>query len=154
MTLDFTGFDFFTFDCYGTLINWEQGILGALRPILETHGVRKTDDEILATYGEIEPPLQNPYRRYREVLRQVVREFGIRNGFAASEDEIPAWRGLSRARLARRNAASSVRRFEFMSFISLPVPSGGWYCQSQARAVSPSRFARLLTSAAWLRQSP
>lgn len=88
MSLDFDHFDFFTFDCYGTLINWEQGILGALRPILQAHGVKMSDDEILALYGAIEPPLQEPYQRYREVLRQVVREFGKWNGFMVSEEEM------------------------------------------------------------------
>ena len=88
MPLDFSRFDFITFDCYGTLINWEQGILGALRPILQSHDVVRSDDEILAEYGEIEPPLQNPYRRYREVLREVVREFGKRRGFGANETEM------------------------------------------------------------------
>ncbi len=88
MTLDFTRFDFFSFDCYGTLINWEQGILSALRPILERHGAHLTDDEILKLYGEIEPSLQDPYRRYREVLRQAVRAFGDRTGFEASEEEM------------------------------------------------------------------
>jgi 2-haloacid dehalogenase len=88
MSLDFNNFDYLSFDCYGTLINWEQGILGALRPVLQAHGVSMSDDAILAMYGEIEPPLQNPYQRYREVLRQAVREFGKRKGFSATEEEV------------------------------------------------------------------
>ncbi len=88
MPLDFGRFDYLTFDCYGTLINWEDGILGALRPILTSHAIHLADDEILKLYGEIEPPLQNPYRRYREVLREVVREFGDRSGFAATNQEM------------------------------------------------------------------
>jgi 2-haloacid dehalogenase len=88
MSVDFANFDFITFDCYGTLINWEQGILGALQPLLHAHGISLSDDEVLAAYGEIEPILQNPYRRYREVLRELVREIGRRHGFAASEQEM------------------------------------------------------------------
>jgi 2-haloacid dehalogenase len=88
MTLDFSHFDYLTFDCYGTLINWEQGILGALRPILQSHGVVLSDDAVLAVYGEIEPKLQRPYQRYHEVLRGVVREFGKQTGFTASEAEM------------------------------------------------------------------
>ncbi len=90
MLLNFADFDFLTFDCYGTLINWEQGILGALQPILQTHTVVLSDAAVLAVYGEIEPKLQHPYQRYRDVLRGVVRELGKRTGFAASEAEMNA----------------------------------------------------------------
>ena len=41
--LDFSRFQFLTFDCYGTLINWESGILPVLRRILAAHG--KTADD-------------------------------------------------------------------------------------------------------------
>ena len=33
--LDFSRFEYLSFDCYGTLIDWESGILGYLRPLLE-----------------------------------------------------------------------------------------------------------------------
>jgi 2-haloacid dehalogenase len=90
MTLDFSRFEFLTFDCYGTLINWEQGILSVLRPMLHVHGVALSDDAALAVYGEIEPKLQNPYQRYREVLRGVVHDFGTRVGFEATAAEMQA----------------------------------------------------------------
>lgn len=85
--LDFSPFQALTFDCYGTLIDWETGLLGALRPILRAHGSKLGDDQILALYAELEPLAQNPYRRYREVLAEVVRGFGKRLGFKASEEE-------------------------------------------------------------------
>lgn len=88
MALNFDQFDYLSFDCYGTLINWEQGILGALRPILQAHDVILGDDAVLAVYGEIEPRLQHPYQRYREVLRGVVRAFGKQTGFEATEAEM------------------------------------------------------------------
>jgi 2-haloacid dehalogenase len=90
MPPDFNSFEFLTFDCYGTLINWEQGILGVLRPILQTHGVALGDDAVLAVYGEIEPRLQSPYRRYAEVLRQVVGELGRKMKFVPTEAEMQA----------------------------------------------------------------
>ena len=52
--MDFERFEILTFDCYGTLIDWEQGILGALRPVLERHGRSATDDELLEQYGRLE----------------------------------------------------------------------------------------------------
>lgn len=85
--LDFSRFRAITFDCYGTLIDWETGLLGALRPLLRTHGSKLRDEQILALYAELEPAAQNPYRRYREVLQEVVRGFGKRLGFQASEAE-------------------------------------------------------------------
>lgn len=88
--LDFARFHALTFDCYGTLIDWETGLLGALRPILRAHGSKLRDEQILALYAELEPLAQNPYRRYREVLQEVVRGFGQRLGFQASDAEVHA----------------------------------------------------------------
>ena len=86
-SLDFEQFRVMTFDCYGTLIDWESGLLGAMRPILRSHGQTLSDKEILQVYGELEPKEQNPYRRYREVLANVVRGFGNRLGFRVSRQE-------------------------------------------------------------------
>jgi 2-haloacid dehalogenase len=86
--LDFSRFRVITFDCYGTLINWESGILGALRPILMAHGASIDDAEILRLYSELEAEAESSrYQPYREILREVVRGFGVRLGFRASEDE-------------------------------------------------------------------
>ncbi|HKW26548.1 MAG TPA: haloacid dehalogenase type II [Terriglobales bacterium] len=85
--LNFSRFRAITFDCYGTLIDWETGLLGALRPIMRAHGSKLRDEQILALYAELEPAAQNPYRRYREVLEEVVRGFGKRLGFQVSEAE-------------------------------------------------------------------
>ncbi len=86
--LDFSRFHVITFDCYGTLIDWETGILGALRPILMAHGASIDDAEILRLYGELEAEAESSrYQPYREILRDVVRGFGVRLGFRASEEE-------------------------------------------------------------------
>jgi len=86
-SLDFERFKVITFDCYGTLIDWETGLLGAIRSILRTHNVSLSDAQILQIYGELEPRAQNPYRCYRDVLASIVRDFGDRLGFAASDAE-------------------------------------------------------------------
>ena len=86
--LDFSRFRVVTFDCYGTLINWEAGILGALRPIFAAHGVQIDDAEILRLYGEFELEAQTgEYRSYREVLRSVVARFAQHFGFEADTAE-------------------------------------------------------------------
>ena len=91
--LDFSQFRVITFDCYGTLINWELGILGALRPILSAHGAHLDDAEILRVFGELEAEAEGGvYRSYREVLRDVVLGFGERLGFhtkPAERDSLP-----------------------------------------------------------------
>jgi 2-haloacid dehalogenase len=86
--LDFDRFSVLTFDCYGTLIDWERGILAALRPILERHGVALQDDQILELYGEFESEAERgAYRPYAEILAQVVDDFGRRLGFRPSAEE-------------------------------------------------------------------
>jgi hypothetical protein len=57
-TMDFGAFDALTFDCYGTLIDWERGIINALQPVLALHGVQTTEDEHLERYASRESPLE------------------------------------------------------------------------------------------------
>jgi 2-haloacid dehalogenase len=86
--LDFSRFRVITFDCYGTLIDWESGILGALRPILFAHHAQMDDSEILRLYGEFEAEAEaGEYRSYREVLRDVVTRFGRRLNFEPTSPE-------------------------------------------------------------------
>ncbi|HXW91359.1 MAG TPA: haloacid dehalogenase type II [Terriglobales bacterium] len=86
-SFSFDRFEAISFDCYGTLIDWESGLLGALRPILRRHGQNLGDAQILEIYGKLEPEAQKPYRRYREVLAEVARGFGRRLGFAVARAE-------------------------------------------------------------------
>lgn len=81
--LDLRAFSVLTFDCYGTLIDWERGILDALRPVLRVHDVSIDDEEALAAFGELESAVEaGPYRRYRDVLREVLIGIGDRYGFS------------------------------------------------------------------------
>ncbi|MBX9256042.1 haloacid dehalogenase type II [Desmonostoc muscorum CCALA 125] len=78
-----------TFDCYGTLIDWENGILGGLKPVLLAHNKNLDDNQILELFGEFEAELeQGEYIKYREVLRRVVQKFGERIGFEPTAEEI------------------------------------------------------------------
>jgi len=86
--LDFDQFAYLTFDCYGTLIDWERGIVQALRPVLASHGVELSDDEMLERFGELESAAEKaPYKRYREVLATVLDGFGEAFGFTPTTDE-------------------------------------------------------------------
>jgi 2-haloacid dehalogenase len=87
--LDFTHFEILTFDCYGTLIDWETGILSALRRILSAHGKKIDDAKLLKLYGDFEQlSEQDPFHPYREVLQSVVRRFGAELGFDPAAEEI------------------------------------------------------------------
>ena len=89
--MDFSRFTTISFDCYGTLIDWESGILPVLRAVLVRHAHNLADAAILELYGEFEAEAENgPYQSYREVLQSVVRAFGERLNFEASPDEIRA----------------------------------------------------------------
>ena len=75
--MELTGVRWLTFDCYGTLIDWESGILGEVRPLLAARGIPARDEEILARYAEFEAREERgPYKLYREVLRNVMSELG------------------------------------------------------------------------------
>ncbi|HSZ63432.1 MAG TPA: haloacid dehalogenase type II [Terriglobales bacterium] len=87
--MDFSRFTALSFDCYGTLIDWEAGILPALRAVLRNHGIKMSDPAILELYGELEAAAESgTYQSYRKVLESVVRGFAARFDFAASTDEI------------------------------------------------------------------
>ena len=91
MTLNPADFDALTFDCYGTLIDWEAGLLAALRPLLEKHDRFLSDEETLELYAEIEPAIQaEGVIAYRAVLRMVVYEFAARLGFGLDAGDAQA----------------------------------------------------------------
>jgi len=92
--IDFNRFDVLTFDCYGTLIDWESGLLEAFRGILGPRGVETDDEALLERYAAHEGALEaGPYLRYREVLAQaadaVCRELGVE----ATPEELAAFGG-------------------------------------------------------------
>jgi len=87
--MDFSRFTTISFDCYGTLINWESGILPVLRAVLGNHGHSLPDATILELYGEFEAEAEGgTYQSYRDVLQEVVRGFEDRLRFEASSAEI------------------------------------------------------------------
>lgn len=86
--LDFSRFQILSFDCYGTLIDWETGIFSALRPVLTAHSKTVPEAQLLELFGEFEAEAeQGPFRPYREVLQKVVHSFGLRLGFVPTDAE-------------------------------------------------------------------
>jgi 2-haloalkanoic acid dehalogenase type II len=69
-------FESLSFDCYGTLIDWETGIRTALTDWAASNGVSL--DEVIARFGAIESQVQkeDPSRLYPAVLAEVLRRMG------------------------------------------------------------------------------
>lgn len=93
-------FDVVTFDCYGTLIDWEDGIWSAFQGLAAQHGWTVSREGVLGAYQTVEPVVEaEEYRSYRETLaeasRRVARTFG-HDLPSGSEDflaaSLPAWR--------------------------------------------------------------
>ncbi len=112
-SLDYGAFDALTFDCYGTLIDWEAGILAALRPVLAAHGAEHGDDELLAAYGRHEAELEaGPYLSYREVLAEALRRMGDEWGFTPTEEERAAFGGSVADWPAFADSAAALKQLE------------------------------------------
>ena len=86
--MNFDQFECLSFDCYGTLIDWETGIVSALSPILEAHDVRISREDLLELYGRAESEIESgPYAPYREVLKGVLSSIGEVFDFKPDSDE-------------------------------------------------------------------
>jgi 2-haloalkanoic acid dehalogenase type II len=74
-----------SFDCYGTLIDWEAGLSEALRPLAARAG--KSPEELLEAYGPIEHDLEeiHPGMRYSQLLEKVHER--LRDDFGVDRDE-------------------------------------------------------------------
>ena len=88
--LDFINYSALSFDCYGTLIDWETGILEALAPIFDQHGISIPSDKTLELYGDFESEIEqdNGFIMYKDVLKKVIANFGRMYGFIPSLQEI------------------------------------------------------------------
>jgi 2-haloacid dehalogenase len=85
----FGDFDVLSFDCYGTLIDWETGLVQALHPILQAHGVQQGDEEVLAAYAVAEAAAEGgAYQGYRAVLATALRDLGALYRFTPSPEEL------------------------------------------------------------------
>jgi len=90
--LQFDQYEVLTFDCYGTLIDWETGIWEALRPVFAAHQVKLQAEQALELYGELEATAEaGQYQEYKSILRVVLAGFGARLGFTPSAAELQSF---------------------------------------------------------------
>lgn len=110
-------FDIITFDCYGTLIDWESGIVNALQAEAARAGVALDRGQIIEAYMAEEPAVEaQPYRLYRDVLGETARRVAASLGLEVARDRagflaesLPDWQPFpdtnpSLERLARKFA--------------------------------------------------
>ena len=91
-----TDFKALTFDCYGTLIDWETGMIEALKPLTSKTSRALSRNEILETHArhETSQQVQTPTKIYRELLPIVYRRMAEEWGVSASWSACVAY-GLS-----------------------------------------------------------
>ena len=110
MALDLDRFDVLTFDCYGTLIDWETGLLAALRTALPGAGA-VADDPLLETYARHEAEAEEPpYRTYREVLGAGVRGVAADIGATVTDEAVARFSESVREWPAFPDSAEALRR--------------------------------------------
>ena len=114
--LDLTNFKALSFDCYGTLIDWEAGLGAVLVPWAREQGLDLTDEQLLLAYGDNEAEVQTetPAALYPDVIATAFRRTGEGLDRPVSDewatrlgDSVPDWPTFpdsadALARLARR----------------------------------------------------
>ena len=90
---DFDRFGAMSFDCYGTLIDWETGIANALRPWAARSGLELDDQALLAAYGSTETHVEDdmPSALYPVILGETMRRVGAVLGAAVTDDDAEAF---------------------------------------------------------------
>jgi 2-haloalkanoic acid dehalogenase type II len=98
--MNLLSFKALTFDCYGTLIDWESGILAELKPWVAASGRTLSDDQILEGFGEEESrrEMATPAKLYPGILADTFRALGRRWENPASDAQaaefgrsVPRW---------------------------------------------------------------
>ncbi len=107
-----SNYQWITFDCYGTLIDWESGIAAAFEKMAMAGGTPFDRAYILKLYRKYEAEEELVYRKYRDVLTRVARRICMESGFQSSgydflADSLARWRpfpdtNAALQRLARR----------------------------------------------------
>ena len=92
-------YDIITFDCYGTLVDWEGGISGAISEAATAAGFEIPRDRIMQAYLQVEPTIQaSEFRSYREILAEAASRTAKVLGWTIEvgesgflPDSLPGW---------------------------------------------------------------
>ena len=92
--IDYGQVEVLTFDCYGTLIDWEAGIGAGLGAIAAANGSDVPVEELLERYAGHEAALEGgPYLRYRDVLAGACRRVCGDLGISPTDEQVAAFAG-------------------------------------------------------------
>jgi 2-haloacid dehalogenase len=98
--VEFTDFEALSFDCYGTLIDWEAGLLAVLGPWARARGLALADEELLTAYAQVEAVVEaeHPAETYPGILARGMRLLGENLGAEVTADDaatlarsVPDW---------------------------------------------------------------
>ncbi len=98
--MNLADYDVLSFDCYGTLIDWETGIAAVLAPWAREVGLELSDEELLVAYADNEARVarEMPTALYSVVLAEAFRRTGETLGRPVSEqwarrlgESVPEW---------------------------------------------------------------
>ena len=98
--MNLADYDALSFDCYGTLIDWEAGMSSVLAPWAREVGLDLTDEELLLVYAENEVRVEreNPTALYPTILAESFRRIGASLGVEVSDEwaerlgaSVPSW---------------------------------------------------------------
>jgi 2-haloacid dehalogenase len=85
-------FDALSFDCYGTLIDWETGLAAVLRPWADAHGLDLSDEQLLTVYAthETQAEADHPTDLYPRILARALHALGADLRVPVGDDEAEA----------------------------------------------------------------
>jgi 2-haloacid dehalogenase len=91
--VNFADFEALSFDCYGTLIDWETGISAVLRRWADTNECTLSDEELLVAYSvhEAKAEIATPTDLYPQILASSMRSLGTALGIPVSDAEADAF---------------------------------------------------------------
>jgi 2-haloacid dehalogenase len=91
--MSLTSFKVLTFDCYGTLIDWESGMIEGLKPLTERVGRSLTRNEILEAHAfhESNQQVRTPTKLYRDLLPIVYKRLAEEWGVSVTHEECVAY---------------------------------------------------------------
>jgi 2-haloacid dehalogenase len=130
MARELSDFDALSFDCYGTLIDWESGIAAVLSPWASAVGLDLDREQLLTAYAghEARTEWDRPTTLYPEVLAQSFRDTGAELGHEVSDEwaerlgrSVPDWPAFpdsadALARLSERYALIILSNVDRTSF--------------------------------------
>ena len=113
-----TDFDALSFDCYGTLIDWEAGLAAVLGPWAQASGLGLTGEALLAAYSahESRAEADHPAERYPAILARSFRALGAELGAEVSDADaarlarsVPDWPAFADSAAALAGLAARYR---------------------------------------------